>query len=128
MSGLWQHDVRCPRYLKGTNATNPDECTCGDTEAENERLRAALQDAAQSIHDERAYHSHHADFRECSTERCRKYADVLARGEEERYMSLEMHYGDEPLYFSDPPEWPFYDECVGLLVAERGQSKPDPDG
>ena len=20
--------------------------------------------------------------------------------------SMEMHYGDEPLYYSDPPEWP----------------------
>jgi len=20
--------------------------------------------------------------------------------------SMDMHYGDEPLYYSDPPEWP----------------------
>ena len=30
--------------------------------------------------------------------------------EEERLMSLEMHYGDEPLYLLDPPEWPSEDE------------------
>ena len=26
--------------------------------------------------------------------------------EEEYWMSLDMHYGDEPLYLLDPPEWP----------------------
>ena len=26
--------------------------------------------------------------------------------EEERLLSLQMHYGDEPLYYVDPPEWP----------------------
>jgi hypothetical protein len=31
--------------------------------------------------------------------------------EELRRMSLEMHYGDEPLYYSDPPEWPDEMEC-----------------
>ena len=30
--------------------------------------------------------------------------------EEERIMSLEMHYGDEPLYLLDPPEWPYPEE------------------
>ena len=25
---------------------------------------------------------------------------------EEWLLSLEMHYGDEPLYYVDPPEWP----------------------
>ena len=26
---------------------------------------------------------------------------------EEYLLSLEMHYGDEPLYYLDPPEWPY---------------------
>ena len=26
--------------------------------------------------------------------------------EEQRLASLEMHYGDEPLYYTNPPEWP----------------------
>ncbi len=26
--------------------------------------------------------------------------------EEERLMHMDMHYGDEPLYCSDPPQWP----------------------
>ena len=33
--------------------------------------------------------------------------------EELRIASLEMHYGDEPLYYSDPPEWPYPEECHG---------------
>ena len=27
--------------------------------------------------------------------------------EEEYILSLDMHYGDEPLYYVDPPEWPY---------------------
>jgi hypothetical protein len=29
---------------------------------------------------------------------------------EEYYMSLDMHYGDEPLYLIDPPTWPFIED------------------
>ncbi len=25
---------------------------------------------------------------------------------EEELASMDMHYGDEPLYYSDPPQWP----------------------
>jgi hypothetical protein len=25
---------------------------------------------------------------------------------EEEIASMDMHYGDEPMYYSDPPEWP----------------------
>jgi len=42
---------------------------------------------------------------------------------EERCMSLEMHYGDEPLYYSDPPEWPNYDETIGFLRMETEAEK-----
>ncbi len=27
--------------------------------------------------------------------------------EEEKLASMDMHFGDEPLYYSDPPQWPY---------------------
>ena len=45
---------------------------------------------------------------------------ISAEEEGELYLlSLEMHYGDEPLYFSDPPEWPQHGDTVGVLQEEK---------
>ena len=39
--------------------------------------------------------------------------------EELRIMCLDMHYGDEPLYYLDPPEWPYPEECYGYSRDRR---------
>ena len=41
-----------------------------------------------------------------------------------RAQSLEMHYGDEPLYLLDPPEWPYPEECFNLPVEQPKKLDP----
>jgi hypothetical protein len=44
----------------------------------------------------------------CENEEARGWRHLFTPEEREelRGASGDMHYGDEPLYYSDPPEWP----------------------
>ena len=42
--------------------------------------------------------------------------------EEDRLMSLDMHYGDEPMFWQDPPEWPWEVFGSRAVGPKRGRS------